>query len=144
MLNSLKLNPPPPQIQNRFYHDSPGIARNFKKQICSFSIVYLLKLFNNFLLYSLDRNWFPQQERSRWLYISENHNLPIYQIYDSAKNNNFFYYEWNLIYLIHSRNDRSNIVPTLGFEPRTPYTLGGCLTYCAIRHNRLGGTGVPN
>ena len=39
--------------------------------------------------------------------------------------------EWNFTYLIHSHNDRSNIVPTLGFEPRTSYTLGGCLTYCA-------------
>ena len=43
--------------------------------------------------------------------------------------------EWYLTYLIHSRNDRSNIVTTLGFEPRTSYTLGGCLTYCAIRHH---------
>ena len=34
-------------------------------------------------------------------------------------------------YLIHSRNDRSNVVPTLAFEPRTSYTLDGCLTYCA-------------
>ena len=40
--------------------------------------------------------------------------------------------EWNFTYLIHSRNDRSNIVPTLGFEPWTSYMLGGCLTYCAI------------
>ena len=32
-----------------------------------------------------------------------------------------------LTYLIHSRNNRSNIVPTLGFEP------GGYLTYCSIR-----------
>ena len=37
-------------------------------------------------------------------------------------------------YLNHSGNDRSNIVLTLGFEPRTAYTLGSCLTYCAIRH----------
>ena len=34
-------------------------------------------------------------------------------------------FEWNLTYLTHSRNDRSNIVPTLGFEPRTSYTQGG-------------------
>ena len=33
-------------------------------------------------------------------------------------------------YIFHSRNDRSNIVPTMGFES----TLGGCLTYCVIRH----------
>ena len=43
---------------------------------------------------------------------------------------------WDLTYyLIQSRNDRSNIVPTLKFKPKTSYTLGGCLTYCAIRHN---------
>ena len=40
----------------------------------------------------------------------------------------------NFIYLIHSRNDRSNIVPTLGFEPRTYHTPSVCLTYFAIRH----------
>ena len=47
-----------------------------------------------------------------------------------------------LTYLIHSRIDRSNIVPTLGFEPRTSHTLGCCLTYCAIYHIRLGGRGA--
>ena len=31
--------------------------------------------------------------------------------------------EWNFAYLIHSRNDRSNIVPTLGFELQTSYIL---------------------
>ena len=39
--------------------------------------------------------------------------------------------EWILTYLIHSPKDRSNIVPTLGFEPWIPYTLSGFLIYCA-------------
>ena len=42
--------------------------------------------------------------------------------------------EWNFyIIMIHSRNDKSNILSTLRFEPWTSYTLGGCLTNCAIR-----------
>ena len=41
--------------------------------------------------------------------------------------------EWNLTYLIHSRNDRLNIVPKLGFEPSNFYTLSDCLTYYRVK-----------
>ena len=42
-------------------------------------------------------------------------------------------YELNLNNLIDSRNVRSNILTTLEFWSRTPYTLCICLIYCVIR-----------